>query len=63
MTGEVPEELRRLVLDSPEEPRPIHLGKPGSPRTILETMEISLQFHPNPAAVEEAMILAGGRIY
>ena len=37
--------------------------KPDSPKTVVETMEISLQFHRNPAAIEETLTLAGWRIY
>ncbi len=37
--------------------------KPDSPKTVVETKGISLQFHRDPAAIDEAMTLAGWRIY
>jgi len=37
--------------------------KPDSPRTLVELSEISLRFHRNTAAIDEALALAGWRIY
>jgi transposase len=37
--------------------------KPDSPKTVVEVREFSLRFHRNPTAVDEAMTLAGWRIY
>jgi transposase len=36
---------------------------PDSPKTVVEAKEISAQFHRNPAAIDEALTLAGWRIY
>jgi transposase len=37
--------------------------KPDSPRTLFELREISLRFHRDTAAIEEAVALAGWRIH
>jgi transposase len=37
--------------------------KPDSPKTVVETKEISVRFHRNPTAIDEALTLAGWRIY
>lgn len=39
-----------------------YLGR-GRPKTVVEVKEISAQFHRNPEAIDEALTLAGWRIY
>lgn len=36
---------------------------PDSPKTVVETREIGVRFHRNPAAIDEVLTLAGWRIY
>lgn len=37
--------------------------KPDSPKTVVEAKEISIRFQRNPTAIDEALTLAGWRIY
>lgn len=37
--------------------------KPDSPKTVVEVKEITVQFHRNPTAIDQALTLAGWRIY